>query len=108
MLIWKDNDPTDEFAPAVLEQVVYNDEGRGAFPLPSPSEGRRSDPVSLPHWTAMTISPPVQRALNRMELLRKEQEKQQTSLGAILQRNRFLIALALIGAALATWQFFRR
>ena len=33
MLIWKDNDPTDEFAPRVLEQVVYNDEGRGAFPL---------------------------------------------------------------------------
>ncbi|MGO8747082.1 MAG: C45 family autoproteolytic acyltransferase/hydolase [Thermoguttaceae bacterium] len=33
MLIWKDNDPTDEFAPRVLENVVYNDEGRGAFPL---------------------------------------------------------------------------
>jgi hypothetical protein len=28
-----DNDPTDEFAPNVLEHVVYNDEGRGAFPL---------------------------------------------------------------------------
>lgn len=33
MMIWKDNDPTDEFAPKVLEDVVYNDEGRGAFPL---------------------------------------------------------------------------
>jgi isopenicillin-N N-acyltransferase like protein len=31
--IWNDNDPTDELAPQVLEQVVYNDEGRGAFPL---------------------------------------------------------------------------
>lgn len=31
--IWKDNDPKDEFAPRVLENVVYNDEGRGAFPL---------------------------------------------------------------------------
>jgi len=30
--IWKDNDPTDEFAPHVLSCVVYNDEGRGAFP----------------------------------------------------------------------------
>lgn len=30
--IWKDNDPTDEFAPNVLSCVVYNDEGRGAFP----------------------------------------------------------------------------
>ena len=33
IVIWKDNDPRDEFAPRVLEQVVYNDEGRGAFPL---------------------------------------------------------------------------
>ena len=31
--IWRDNDPDDEVAPAVLENVVYNDEGRGAFPL---------------------------------------------------------------------------
>ena len=31
--IWKDNDPTDEFAPNVLPGVVYNDEGRGAFPV---------------------------------------------------------------------------
>jgi isopenicillin-N N-acyltransferase like protein len=33
IVIWKDNDPTDEFAPQVMEHVVYNDEGRGAFPL---------------------------------------------------------------------------
>jgi len=33
MVIWKDNDPNDEFAPRVLQHVVYNDEGRGAFPL---------------------------------------------------------------------------
>lgn len=30
--IWNDNDPTDEFAPNVMSCVVYNDEGRGAFP----------------------------------------------------------------------------
>ncbi len=30
--IWKDNDPSDEFAPNVLSCIVYNDEGRGAFP----------------------------------------------------------------------------
>jgi hypothetical protein len=33
IVIWNDNDPADEFAPNVLENVVYNDEGRGAFPL---------------------------------------------------------------------------
>ncbi|MBL8821762.1 MAG: hypothetical protein JNJ77_04175 [Planctomycetia bacterium] len=32
LAIWKDNDPTDEFAPNVLANCVYNDEGRGAFP----------------------------------------------------------------------------
>ena len=31
--IWSDNDPTDEFAPRVSTCLVYNDEGRGAFPL---------------------------------------------------------------------------
>jgi len=30
--IWKDNDPTDEFAPNIMSCCVYNDEGRGAFP----------------------------------------------------------------------------
>lgn len=33
IVIWKDNDPGDEFAPRVLEHIVYNDEERGAFPL---------------------------------------------------------------------------
>lgn len=40
VLIWKDNDPTDEFAPNVLSCVVYNDEGRGAFPTLKSSHGR--------------------------------------------------------------------
>lgn len=30
--VWADNDPADELAPNVLPQVVYQDEGRGAFP----------------------------------------------------------------------------
>lgn len=29
--IWRDNDPTDELFPNVLENIVYQDEGRGAF-----------------------------------------------------------------------------
>jgi len=32
LVIWRDNDPNDEFAPNVLADVVYNDEGRGAYP----------------------------------------------------------------------------
>jgi len=30
--VWKDNDTTDELAPNILPEVVYQDEGRGAFP----------------------------------------------------------------------------
>jgi hypothetical protein len=40
VVIWKDNDSTDEFAPNVLPCVVYNDEGRGAFPTLRDSHGR--------------------------------------------------------------------
>lgn len=32
LVIWTDNDPTDEHAPNVAVDVVYQDEGRGAFP----------------------------------------------------------------------------
>lgn len=38
--IWKDNDATDEFAPNVLSCVVYNDEGRGAFPTLKAEHGK--------------------------------------------------------------------
>jgi len=38
--IWKDNDPDDEFAPHVLSCIVYNDEGRGAFPTLQKQTGK--------------------------------------------------------------------
>jgi hypothetical protein len=38
--VWKDNDPADEFAPNVLSCIVYNDEGRGAFPSLKRDHGR--------------------------------------------------------------------
>jgi len=40
LMIWKDADPTDEFAPNVLSCVVYNDEGRGAFPTLQKERGK--------------------------------------------------------------------
>ena len=30
-MIWHDNDPTDELAPHVFQDIVYQDEGRGAY-----------------------------------------------------------------------------
>ncbi len=38
--IWNDNDAQDELAPAVLPGVVYQDEGRGAFPVLKQEHGK--------------------------------------------------------------------
>ncbi len=40
IITWKDNDPTDETAPSVLPGIVYNDEGRGAFPTLKVEHGK--------------------------------------------------------------------
>lgn len=40
LAIWADNDPKDEFAPNVTPCLVYNDEGRGAFPRVKQSYGK--------------------------------------------------------------------
>lgn len=42
--IWNDNDAKDEFAPNVLSCVVYNDEGRGAFPILKREYGKLNGP----------------------------------------------------------------
>jgi hypothetical protein len=31
LVVWHDNDPTDELAPRVFQDIVYQDEGRGAY-----------------------------------------------------------------------------
>lgn len=46
-------------------------------------------------------------AIERMNVL-KRQQKEQASLINVLQRNKLLVMLALIGAALATWQLVKR
>ncbi len=40
LAIWTDNDDADEFAPNVLSCIVYNDEGRGAFPTLKSEHGK--------------------------------------------------------------------
>jgi hypothetical protein len=42
--IWKDNDSADELAPNVLPSVVYQDEGRGAFPTLKSQHGELNAP----------------------------------------------------------------
>jgi len=46
-------------------------------------------------------------AIERMNVLKREQQKQ-ASLINVLRRNKLLVLLALIGAALATWQLVKR
>lgn len=41
--IWYDNDKKDDFYPNVAEDLVYNDEGRGAFPLIQKNYGRHDE-----------------------------------------------------------------
>ncbi|MHB1306822.1 MAG: C45 family autoproteolytic acyltransferase/hydrolase [Limisphaerales bacterium] len=40
ILVWGDNDPRDELAPEVLPGIVYQDEGRGAFPTLKQQHGK--------------------------------------------------------------------
>jgi hypothetical protein len=42
--VWGDNDADDEFAPHVMSCVVYNDEGRGAFPTLTAERGKLNGP----------------------------------------------------------------
>lgn len=42
--LWRDNDKSDEFYPNVLSCVVYNDEGRGAFPTLKTEAGKLDGP----------------------------------------------------------------
>ena len=55
LVIWYDNDPADEFAPDVLVDVVYNDEGRGAFPTLDAEHGALDAPkmIALANQIAM-------------------------------------------------------
>jgi isopenicillin-N N-acyltransferase like protein len=45
--IWRDNDPGDELAPAVLPDLVYQDEGRGAFPFLKAHYGKLDGPKMI-------------------------------------------------------------
>jgi hypothetical protein len=44
---------------------------------------------------------------NRMEMI-KRQPQEPLSLWSTIVRNKFLVALAIAGVALATWQYLRR
>lgn len=45
---------------------------------------------------------------NRMEMMRRQQQIQQPTLTSTLLRYKYLVMLALLGVAIATWQLIRR
>lgn len=47
-------------------------------------------------------------AVNRMEMIKRQGEARQPSISSTLARYKFLVAIALAGIALATWQILRR
>jgi len=50
-----DNDPKDEFAPNVMANCVYNDEGRGAFPLMKKDFGKHTEQTVIDIVKAIPI-----------------------------------------------------
>ena len=48
----------------------------------------------------------LRREVMRMEMI--EKQKQEASIGRVLQRNAGWVALALLGAILASWQLYKR
>lgn len=84
----------------VVSSAVLVDTGRGTAVRP---EQRRS----LREFESSIRQSVERRHRNQMEMMER-QKKQQASLRSQLRRNRELLALALIGALLATWQLAKR
>jgi hypothetical protein len=91
----------DRMVAPVPTEAVHVDLQRGmAVPDESPRTLQQFERDV--HAAQITIN-------NRMELVRqREQKQQQSSLRDVLLANKFLVALALAGVALATWQLLRR
>lgn len=83
-----------------VSTAVLVDTGHGTAVSP---EGRRS----LREFEGSVRETINRRQKFQMEMM-KQQKQQQTSLRSQIRRNRELLALALIGALLATWQLAKR
>ncbi|HEV7243268.1 MAG TPA: hypothetical protein VGQ36_28845 [Thermoanaerobaculia bacterium] len=86
-------------APAVSSAVLV-DTGRGTAVTPEA-------PRTLRDFEGSVRDTIRRREANRMEMIERK-KKDQASLRQQVRRNRELLALALIGALLATWQFTKR
>lgn len=91
----------DRIVTPVASEAVYVDTQRGGSLVRS--EGARS----LRDFEGAVRESNRRREAIRMEMVEKKQQEQ-ASIGNVLKRNAGLVALALIGALLATWQLMKR
>jgi hypothetical protein len=85
----------------VASDAVYVDTQRGGALV------RSEGPRTLSEFEGAIRDSAKRREAIRMEMIEKNQQ-QQSSIMSVLKRNAALVALALIGAVLATWQLLRR
>lgn len=90
----------ERMVEAAVSSAVLVDTGRGTAVTPEPPRTLRAFESSVRD----TVS---RREAMRMKMIERKQ-KDQASLRQQIRRNRELLALALIGALLATWQFAKR
>lgn len=94
------NDRGDRIVRSAVSSPVIVDSQRGA--AVAPEEAR-----PLRDFEQRVEKTMRDREAVRMEML-EQQKREESSIWAMVQRNKLLVALALIGAALATWQLLRR
>ena len=86
--------------PAVSAAVLIDDQ-RGMAVTPE-------QPRPLREFEAQVRDTIRRREAMRMEMIEREKKKEEASIVSVLQRNRMLVILALLGAVLATWQLIKR
>lgn len=85
--------------PAVSSAVLIDSQaGRAVAP---------EEPTTLRAFEGRVRETIKRREAQRMEMIERE-KKEQNSIIGVLQRNKALVFLALIGAVLATWQLVKR
>lgn len=94
------NDRGDRIVRSAVSSPVVVDSQRGA--AVAPEEAR-----PLRDFEQRVEKTMRDREAVRMEML-EQKKREESSIWAMVQRNKLLVALALIGAALATWQLLRR
>lgn len=86
----------------VVSSAVLVDTGRGTAVRPESSRSLREFEGSI----RQTID--RRQKFQMQEMVKRQKEQQTASLRSQIQRNRGLLALALLGAILATWQLSKR